>query len=51
MMRKLYQTPRVYELGAVQSLTQNTPKQDKCSGGNDIAFPQILSNNFSFDCD
>ena len=50
-MRKPYETPKVYELGTLQGLTKNTPEVDKCSGGQDVAFPQILSNNFSFDCD
>ena len=50
-MRKPYESPKVFELGTVEALTQNTPKVDKCSGGNDVAFPQILSSNFSFDCD
>jgi hypothetical protein len=50
-MKKRYEAPTVCELGTVQQLTQSTPELDKCSGGNDVAFPQILSNNFSFDCD
>jgi hypothetical protein len=50
-MKKPYEAPKVFELGSVQELTKSTPQVDKCSGENDTAFPQILSNNFSFDCD
>jgi hypothetical protein len=51
VMKKPYEAPKVFELGTVEALTQNTPKVDKCSGTSDVAFPQILSSNFSFDCD
>lgn len=50
-MKKPYETPRVFSLGSVQELTRSTPEVDKCSGGNDVAFPQILSQVFAFDCD
>lgn len=50
-MKKPYEAPKVFEIGSVQGLTKSTPEQDKCSGSNDVSFPQILSNNFSFDCD
>jgi hypothetical protein len=50
-MRRPYETPKVYELGSIRMLTRSTPQVDKCSGGSDVAFPQILSQNFSFDCD
>lgn len=49
-MKKPYTTPKVFDLGSVHGLTQGTPEPDKCDGENDTGFPQILSQNFAFDC-
>ena len=50
MEKKLYVTPRIFELGTVKKLTETTPEEDKCSGSGDTHTAQILSPNYSNDC-
>lgn len=51
MDKKLYERPKVFELGTVKEFTETTPEADKCSGSpGDLhsAFP--LSPHYSGDC-
>ena len=48
--KKLYDAPKVIELGALKELTQTTAEEDKCSGSGDVRTIQEISPNYSIDC-
>jgi hypothetical protein len=52
MNKKLYRSPKVYELGNLAELTRENPDLDKCAGSNDQFVPQPppLRDFFAGDC-
>jgi hypothetical protein len=47
---KAYENPTVVTLGKVAELTASVGEPDKCHGSGDTAFPDILENKFSTEC-
>jgi hypothetical protein len=50
MDKKPYVSPKVFELGTVKELTEDTGVPDKCSGSGDTHTLQQLSPNYDEDC-
>jgi len=50
MEKKIYEAPKVFELGTVEELTHDTGIPDKCSGSGDTHTLQQLSPNYNEDC-
>lgn len=50
MNKKPYEAPKVFELGSVKELTEDTGVPDKCSGSGDTHTIQQLSPNYNEDC-